>query len=89
MTNTCVDRFRRWRASRDWSQHDLARELGISQALVSSIERGDTVVTKLALAKRIQELSREWPEGPIRIEEWVEAGHDQIVEPVDAVKECA
>lgn len=80
-------RFQRWRESRTWSQYDAARELGVSQALVSSIERGDAVVTKIALAKRIQDLSAEWDGGPIRIEEWVAAEHPTSVATAPAAGE--
>jgi transcriptional regulator with XRE-family HTH domain len=80
-------RFQRWREARSWSQYEAARELGVSQALVSSIERGDAVVTKIALAKRIQDLSSEWDGGPIRIEEWVPEEHPPSLETTAAAGE--
>lgn len=64
------DKFRRWRESRSWSQKDVADALGVSQTLVSQLERGATVVTKIDVAKRIRDAMRGWEEGPIEIEDW-------------------
>lgn len=66
------DRFRKWRLWRGQSQSELASALGVSQALVSQIERGSTRVAKIDLARRIEDASRDWPEGPISIREWSE-----------------
>jgi len=73
-------RLGRWRASLGRSQADLATQLGISQTLLSDIERGVARVTKLALAVRIEQLSSSWSEGAIRAADWVDEGHPQSVE---------
>jgi transcriptional regulator with XRE-family HTH domain len=85
-----VERFKAWRAWRGWSQSEAAAALGCSQALVSQIERGDAVVSKLALAVRIEHASKDWPEGPIRVAEWVAADEHPttIATPAD-LPECA
>ncbi len=65
----------RWRAALGQSQADLAAKLGISQTLLSDIERGVAKVSKLTLAVRIEQLSASWSEGPIRAAEWVDDAH--------------
>lgn len=87
---TVVERFRRWRAWRGWSQSEAAHELGVSQALVSQIERGDAVVTKVGLAARIEKFTADWPEGPILMKEWVcDDEHPATVETPADLPECA
>lgn len=60
-----------WRASLGVSQSELAAQLGISQTLLSDLERGARV-KKLELAVRIEELSASWDRGAIRAAEWVD-----------------
>ena len=68
---TVHQRFAAWVASKGWSQHDAAREIGVSQAFVSGLMSGNKTVAGLAIALRIEELSRAWSAGPICAREWV------------------
>lgn len=65
-------RLAHWRASLAISQGELAERLGISQTLLSDLERGATRVKKLELAVRIEQLSASWSGGAIRAAEWVD-----------------
>lgn len=76
---TVHERFAAWVAFRGWSQHDAAREIGCSQALVSEIIRGRKGVAGVQIAHAIELLSADWAGGPIRTEEWLPREHDESV----------
>lgn len=88
---TSAERFRAWRTSLGQSQLECAQALGVSQTLVSSIERGDAVVTKLALAAKIESMSATWDQGPIRAGEWIAAvgQHSENVATIEPAREVA
>lgn len=52
-------------------QVQLAERLGIHQATVSKLLRGARGVS-VDMAVRIERATSDWPEGPIRVEEWAE-----------------
>ena len=73
---TVHERFAAWVAAKGWSQHEAARMIGCSQALVSQVIAGRKSVSGLQIAHAIERLSADWIDGPIRTEEWDETATD-------------
>jgi hypothetical protein len=48
--------------------------IGCHDTYVAKLERGDVGELGVSFAFRIEELSADWPQGPIRAREWAEAG---------------
>lgn len=65
------ERFAAWLSWKRWSQHEAAAEIGCSQALISAIVAGKKSVSGLSIAHAIERLSKDWPGGQIRTEEWL------------------
>jgi transcriptional regulator with XRE-family HTH domain len=63
-------RFAKWVAWRGTSQSQIASDLGCTQAFVSLLASGKKSIAKLPMAHAVERLSADWPDGPIRTEEW-------------------
>jgi len=62
------------------SQRDLAKELGCDGSYPAYFLRADRA-PGLRFAVRIEELTSSWPEGPIRVADWVPVDHSPTVAP--------
>lgn len=86
-------RFGEWVDWLEKSQAEVGDLIGCHQTMVARLMKGGRT-PGLGLALRIQELSAEWPEGPIRASEWVsqvpavetEASSTPTVVPHDAAE---
>lgn len=81
---TLQERFEAWRKSRGMTQEEVAAEVGCDRGYFALIFKGRKAadgsrkhpILGLELAHRIEELSAEWAEGPIRTEEWLTPAKD-------------
>lgn len=85
---TAHSRFEKWVAFTGLSDAEIARRLGCDTSYPGKIMRQGRR-PGLELAHSIERLTSDWPEGPIRTEEWVDADHAPTVAPAATDRECA
>ena len=74
VTVAIMDAGKRLRAFREWlgwGRAEMARALDCHPSYVGRIEDAGRDLKGLQYAQRLEALSKDWPEGPIRTEEWV------------------
>jgi hypothetical protein len=60
--------FLEWKG---WTRTEAAKHFGCSQPFVTFLLSGERTVHGLSIAHAIEAATAEWPEGPIRTEEWL------------------
>lgn len=68
--NDAREKLRRWLEWKGWSYREAARQLDCDESYPGKIIAG-LRDPGLALAFRIESLTRDWPAGPILAREWV------------------
>jgi transcriptional regulator with XRE-family HTH domain len=71
MTGKPGERMKSFRQSIGWSKAEFARAVGCHPTYIRLIEEGRRELSGLEFAQRLEALSAEWSDGPIRVEEWV------------------
>lgn len=75
MNNGPVERLRAW-VAHEGSQVEAARKAGCSGSYLSLVLSGKRPRVGLDVACGIQEATRDWPEGPILVSEWLTVTDD-------------
>jgi transcriptional regulator with XRE-family HTH domain len=77
-------RLRAYLTFKGWSQTDFAREIGHHQTHVGRLLLGKRG-PGLELAHAIERLSSDWPDGPIRMEEWIASDTQESAPPLPVI----